>query len=94
MLNNNESQKIKGFDIIGDIHGHCSELLLLLEAMGYQHSKNGYRHPDRRAIFVGDYIDRGTQQLKTLEIVRQMVENNNAYAILGNHEFNALGWFF
>lgn len=51
------------YDIIGDIHGHSNDLEKLLNKMGYSLSANGYyyyySHPDRQAIFVGDYIDRG-----------------------------------
>ncbi len=43
-----------------------------------------------KRFFVGDYIDRGPKIRKTLKIVRRMVENDNAIALLGNHEYNAL----
>jgi hypothetical protein len=39
---------------------------------------------------VGDYIDRGPKIRETLEIVRRMVENGNAIALMGNHEYNAI----
>ncbi|MEO6870303.1 MAG: metallophosphoesterase [Ginsengibacter sp.] len=39
---------------------------------------------------MGDYIDRGPKIKETLEIVKQMVENGSAIALLGNHEYNAL----
>ncbi|MFD2998729.1 metallophosphoesterase [Pontibacter toksunensis] len=78
------------YDIIGDIHGHADALELLLQKLGYEKSKGYYRHPERKVIFVGDYIDRGPKIKETLEIVRAMAENNAAIALMGNHEFNAI----
>ncbi|WP_429439004.1 metallophosphoesterase [Paraburkholderia sp. GAS33] len=48
------------------------------------------RHPDRTAIFVGDFIDRGPAQLETLNIVRPMVESGSALGVMGNHECRCL----
>src|SRR5580698_10478010 len=83
-----------GFDIIGDIHGHADKLKGLLSKLGYELTGKGYRHPERKAFFVGDYIDRGPQIKETLEIVRFMVENDQAIALRGNHEYNALCFHF
>ncbi len=80
------------YDIIGDIHGHADQLAALLQMLGYQHRGGAWRHPDRSAIFVGDFVDRGPGQLKTLELVRDMVEAGSARAVMGNHEFNAIAW--
>lgn len=44
-------------DLIGDIHGHADKLEKLLQKMGYSKQKNCYSHPDRKVLFVGDYID-------------------------------------
>ncbi len=81
------------FDIIGDVHGHATELRQLLSKLGYQQTQSGYQHPKRTALFVGDFIDRGPAQLEVLDIVRTMIENRSARAVMGNHEFNAIGWF-
>ena len=80
------------FDLIGDIHGHADELTELLDLLGYCCANGVYRHPTRRAIFVGDFIDRGPQITRVLEIVRPMVEARAALAVMGNHEFNALAF--
>lgn len=80
------------YDIIGDVHGHADCLVALLERMGYRHRNGAWRHVDRTAIFVGDLIDRGPQQRRTLEIVRDMVKEGTARATMGNHEFNAIAW--
>jgi len=78
------------YDIIGDVHGHAPLLKKLLLQLGYQKTEAGYKHPERKAIFVGDFINRGPEIRKTVRIVRTMVENQNAMAILGNHEINAI----
>ena len=80
------------YDIIGDIHGHADELRALLIHLGYQHDGITYRHADRQAIFLGDFIDRGPQQKAVLDIVMPMVCSGAAQAVMGNHEFNALAY--
>jgi len=77
-------------DLIGDIHGHSTELVKLLKKLGYIKKNGAYSHPERKVLFVGDYIDRGLQIRETLQIVRDMVESKNAIALMGNHEYNAL----
>jgi len=78
------------YDIIGDIHGYAKSLELLLEKLGYKKNNTCFMHPNRKVIFVGDFIDRGPLVFETLEIVRAMVDNGAAYAIMGNHEYNAI----
>ena len=51
------------YDIIGDVHGQAGKLEALLEAMGYRNHSGAYRHPSRKAIFVGDFVDRGPRQV-------------------------------
>ena len=80
------------YDLIGDIHGHADALLKLLKTLGYTRQKGVYRHPERQAIFLGDFIDRGPQIRETLEIVRPMVDSGAALAVMGNHELNALAF--
>ncbi len=78
------------YDIIGDVHGHYRPLKKILTRLGYIKTELGYSHPNRKAIFVGDFINRGPEIRKTLRKIRTMVENGNALAILGNHELNAI----
>lgn len=80
------------YDIIGDIHGQADKLHALLTHMGYEDRDGAYRHPDRTAIFVGDFIDKGPRQLESVQTVRRMVEAGTAQAVMGNHEFNAIAW--
>ena len=51
---------IIGYDIIGDIHGHYDALEALLTKMDYAHDGTSFAHTGRKAIFVGDLIDRGS----------------------------------
>lgn len=78
------------YDIIGDVHGHASLLKKLLLKMGYVKTNGHFTHASRKAIFVGDFINRGPEIRKTNRIIRAMVENDSAFAILGNHELNAI----
>jgi hypothetical protein len=80
------------YDLIGDIHGHADELVQLLEVLGYEKAQGSYHHPDRKVIFLGDFIDRGPQIRQVLEIVRPMIEAGHALAVMGNHELNALAY--
>ncbi|MEM7579173.1 MAG: polynucleotide kinase-phosphatase [Cyanobacteria bacterium P01_A01_bin.80] len=105
---NNRKHEHGPFDIIGDIHGCCDELELLLEKLGYQKSVNSYQltvtnnnstsssssspsltycHPEgRKALFLGDLVDRGPRILDTVKLVKSMVEAGAAICVPGNHE--------
>ena len=78
------------YDIVGDIHGHADKLERLLRRLGYEERDGIYRHASRQLIFVGDFIDRGAEIRRTLQLVRAMVDAGTARAVMGNHEFNAL----
>jgi hypothetical protein len=80
------------YDLIGDIHGYAEPLASLLRTMGYEKHGGIYSHPERKAIFLGDFIDRGPQIRETLELVRPMVDSGAAMAVMGNHELNALAF--
>jgi hypothetical protein len=87
------------YDIIGDVHGQAVLLEKLLREMGYQLDLTStWYHPNRKAIFLGDIINKGPQIKRTVEIVRQMVEGGYAEMVIGNHECawmdkNAIGIF-
>lgn len=87
-------------DIIGDIHGEYEALVVLLHHLGYDNEGN---HPDnRKLVFVGDLCDRGPDSPAVIKLVKKLIENKNAQAVLGNHELNLLqrkakdgaGWYF
>ena len=82
-----------GYDIIGDVHGQDGKLTALLAKLGYRVKNGAYRHPEGRvALFLGDLIDRGPGQVEVINIVRNMIEAGSARTILGNHEWNAIGY--
>lgn len=81
-------------DLIGDIHGYATDLEALLQKLGYTKKAGVYNNPNRKVLFVGDYIDRGPQIRETLQIVKTMVDSDNAIALMGNHEYNALCFHF
>lgn len=78
------------YDIIGDIHGYANTLEALLQKMGYTNNEGYYKHPERTAVFVGDFIDRGPRITKTIQIVKSMHDKGSALAVMGNHEYNAI----
>ena len=77
-------------DFIGDIHGHAQELTQLFQKLGYENANGYFHHSDRKAFFVGDFIDRGPQIKEVIDIVRPMIDNGAAYTVIGNHEYNAI----
>jgi protein phosphatase len=85
---NNRKGERGPFDIIGDVRGCGDELGELLDKLGY--SKGGdpvWAHPHgRKAIFVGDLVDRGPRIVDTLKLVMAMVEAGSALALPGNHD--------
>ena len=76
---------------IGDIHGHAPTLLALLDQLGWRQRDRRLAGPgDQKLVFVGDLIDRGPENLRSVEIVRDLVERGDALCLMGNHEFNAV----
>ena len=80
------------YDIIGDVHGHADKLESLLRKLGYQHRSGAWRKAGHTAVFVGDLIDSGPGQLRTLALVRAMVDQQCGLVTMGNHEFNAIAY--
>ncbi|EDL48251.1 metallophosphoesterase [Erythrobacter sp. SD-21] len=81
----------RGIDIFGDIHGQAEALHAGLETLGYEQRSGVWRHPEaRKALFLGDLIDRGPKSRQVVNTVRMMVEHAEAVCIMGNHELNAV----
>lgn len=80
----------QGYDLIGDIHGCGNTLITLLEQMGYSKVAGVYQHPKRRAVFVGDIVDRGPNIRLACHVVRDMVDAGHADIVMGNHEYNVV----
>jgi protein phosphatase len=84
------------FDIIGDVHGCFDEVIGLLHELGYSltHATDPDGRPTfdalhadgRRAIFLGDLVDRGPASPSVLRLVMRMVEAGTALCVPGNHE--------
>lgn len=98
---NNKKELVGPFDIFGDIHGCCDELEILLSDLGYVQKESShedetwgniyYYHPEgRKAIFLGDLVDRGPRVLDTLRLIRNMVHTGNALCVPGNHDIKFL----
>ncbi len=88
----NDKRELHGpFDIIGDIHGCCDELEMLLDQLGYIRTDGVYRHPGgRQAAFLGDFCDRGNRNADVLRLVMDMVKDGSAIAVPGNHDVKLL----
>jgi len=93
LLNNDAHQDEQFYDIIGDVHGQHLLLQKLLLKLGYALLNGVWTHPHRKAVFVGDFINRGPNSKGVLNMVRDMVASGSALAILGNHEINAIYYF-
>jgi protein phosphatase len=79
------------FDIIGDVHGCFDEMNTLLQQLGYTIESEGGEYrvvpPDgRRAVFVGDLVDRGPKIPGVLRLVMGMVKAGTAFCVPGNHD--------
>jgi len=83
------------FDIIGDIHGCFDELRELLTELGYSVQKDDAEHQvipleGRKAIFLGDLVDRGPKITAVMRLAMSMVDAGTAFCIPGNHDMKLL----
>jgi protein phosphatase len=93
---NNLKHEHGPFDIIGDVHGCFDELVDLLTQLGYSVEKQTHDHapleykvkpPEgRKAIFLGDLVDRGPNIPQVLRLVMNMIEAGTALCVPGNHD--------
>ncbi|MBI5479114.1 MAG: polynucleotide kinase-phosphatase [Deltaproteobacteria bacterium] len=82
---NNLKSEHGPFDVIGDVHGCYAELTTLLERLGYDLATR--RHPSgRKAVFLGDLVDRGPKVPEVLRLVMDMVAGGGALCVPGNHD--------
>ena len=97
---NNLKHEHGPFDIIGDVHGCFDELHALLIELGYQITEvNGdaasrqykAQHPEgRKAVFLGDLVDRGPRVPDVLRLTMSMVESGAALCVPGNHDIKLM----
>ncbi len=93
---NNLKHEQGPFDIIGDVHGCFDELAALLGQLGYEiyqatdSSSAGWYNVQhsggRKAVFLGDLVDRGPRTPEVLRLVMSMVESGVALCVPGNHD--------
>jgi hypothetical protein len=92
LFENEESRAVSITDIIPDIHGQAEKLRVALQNLGWWRNGTTWLHPepDRQIVFLGDFIDRGTENGAVIRIVRELMDAGRAQAIMGNHELNAI----
>src|SRR5690606_36733483 len=81
------------FDIIGDVHGCYDELVMLLTQLGYTvdaEMMQAIPLEGRKAVFLGDLVDRGPKIPQVLKLVMGMVEAGTALCIPGNHDIKLM----
>jgi protein phosphatase len=88
---NNKKSESGPLDIIGDVHGCYHELHDLLLTLGYRVETDDewprVTHPlGRKAVFVGDLVDRGPKTPQVLRLVMAAVRSGAAYCVAGNHD--------
>lgn len=100
-LHNNRKAETGPFDLIGDVHGCYEELLTLLTRLGYEVQAEPVQDArdlgvrvkapaGRRAIFLGDLVDRGPASPQVLRLVMSMVQGGQALCVPGNHDIKLL----
>lgn len=96
---NNKKDLAGPFDVIGDVHGCCTELITLLTELGYAvaetEREDGLEFSvsaphGRTAVFVGDLVDRGPRVADTLKLVMAMHADGVAHCVSGNHDAKLL----
>ena len=68
-------------NVVGDIHGQYSDLLNIFTRLGTPSNKNRY-------MFLGDYVDRGTQSIETFVLIScyKILYPDDVVMLRGNHE--------
>lgn len=84
------------FDIVGDLHGCFDELHDLLGQLGYQVERLEEPEDDRwfkvcnpvghKLVLLGDLVDRGPKSTDVLKLAMQMVRDDQAIVVPGNHD--------
>lgn len=79
------------FDVVGDVHGCFAELVELLDRLGYRvdgapGSPRAHHPAGRKAVFLGDLVDRGPNSPAVLRLVMSMVAEGAALCVPGNHD--------
>ena len=81
------SERYKNIIVVGDIHGCYQPLKELTVKYDIHDESNLF-------IFVGDYFDRGIQNLEVLDFFFDVYEQKNVILLEGNHEAHWIDWAF
>jgi serine/threonine protein phosphatase 1 len=72
---------------IGDIHGVYGKLHDLLDRLPYTPGRD-------RLVFLGDYLDRGPDSARVLDLLCELKQRDpDTVALLGNHEYLLLEYY-
>lgn len=83
------------YDIIPDLHGDIGRAHKTLEALGWLKGdglETAPRAPSEKhkLALLGDFIDGGLNNRKVLDLIWHLIDQNQAIAVMGNHELNAI----
>lgn len=67
----------EAFFVVGDVHGRYDLMVEILKKWDQQ---------KQQLVFLGDVIDRGEQSRQCLELAKELVEEEGAICLMGNHE--------
>src|SRR5207247_4038943 len=88
---NNLKHEHGPFDIVGDVHGCFDELKALVGQLGYTVNGDQVAPPEgRKAVFLGDLVDRGPKIPQVLRLAMKMVEQGTALCVPGNHDMKLM----
>lgn len=77
--------------LVGDVHGHLTKLLVLLQRAQLIDSQQRWSGGRARLWFLGDFVDRGPHGIAVIELVMRLqreaaAAGGSVEALLGNHE--------
>lgn len=71
--------------VIGDIHGCYEPLKKILDKVNMEKDA---------VIFVGDYFDRGIQNVEVFKCVNELLDKPNVFGCIGNHEYHLFNYLW
>lgn len=69
---------------IGDVHGMYEQLVDILDHI--HKFKRNHKDKSHRIVFLGDYIDRGKDSKKVLNLIKEYNSIEKVVMLLGNHD--------
>ena len=72
--------------VIGDMHGNFDRLLSVFRKVRFNNAEDFL-------ILLGDYVDRGPENMRCLRWAMEMSEKENVVALRGNHEEMLLAYY-